>query len=91
MAKEKKEKKRKAHRGAWIFLKVQFVLIGLVVLALAWYYLGGSAKKVAAMHEEAVQFVAESTPDTFRQSQTSLAYAINGNVLQVFTEGQQKH
>ena len=83
MAKEKKEKKRKPHRGLWIFLKIQFVLIGLVALALAWYYLGGSAKKVAAMHEEAVQFVAQSTPDTFRQSQTSLAYDVNGTVISV--------
>lgn len=83
MAKEKKEKKRRAHRGAWIFIKIQFVLMGLVVLALAWYYLGGSARKVAAMHEEAVQFVAASTPDTFRQSQTSLAYDINGSVISV--------
>ncbi|MEE3482280.1 MAG: biosynthetic peptidoglycan transglycosylase, partial [Lachnospiraceae bacterium] len=83
MAKQKKTKKRKSHRGAWIFIKVQFVLMGLVALALGWYYLGGSAKKVAAMHDEAVQFVAASTPDTFRQSQTSLAYDINGSVISV--------
>lgn len=83
MAKEKSEKKNRPHRGAWIFLKVQFVLIGLVIVAIVWYYGGGYAKKVNALHDEAVSYVAKSTPETFKAAQTSIVYDANGDVISV--------
>ena len=59
------------------------VLIVLVIAAIAYYYVGGYAAKVKAMKTEAVQLVAASDRDTFRQSQTSIAYDCNGEVLSV--------
>lgn len=59
------------------------VLIMLVVAAIAYYYVGGYAAKVKAMKTEAVRLVENSNRDTFRQSQTSVAYDCNGEVLSV--------
>lgn len=81
MAKKRRRKTKK--QKAWAFLKVQFVLIGIVVTAILYYYIGGYAKQVSDMHAEAVQFVKESTEDTFRRTQTSVAYDADGNVISV--------
>lgn len=76
-------KKRKKHTGLKIFLGFQCVLIVLVIIALMYYYGGGFADKIARLHADAVEKVALSTPDTFRQNQTSIAYDVNGNKLSV--------
>ena len=55
----------------------------LVVAAVAYYYAGGYAAKVSAMKTEAVSMVSHSSKDTFRKSQTSIAYYINGKTLSV--------
>ena len=55
--KEKKKKGKKKYRGFWLFVKLQIVLILLVIGGLAYYYFGGYASQVSAMHEEAVRFV----------------------------------
>lgn len=55
----------------------------LVVAAVAYYYAGGYAAKVSAMKTEAVSMVSHSSKDTFRKSQTSIAYDINGKTLSV--------
>ncbi len=58
-------------------------LMLLVVAAVAYYYAGGYAAKVSSMKREAVSLVSHSNQDTFRASQTSIAYDINGETLSV--------
>ena len=78
-----KNRKRKKHKGLWILLKIQIVLILLVIGGLAYYYAGGYAKKIAELHDDAVDLVASSDEYTFKKNQTSIAYDCNGNMLSV--------
>lgn len=78
MSHKEKKKRKKKYRGFWLFVKLQIVLVLLVIGGLAYYYFGGYASQVGAMHEEAVRFVKESTKDTFRAEQTSQVYDVNG-------------
>ncbi len=78
-----KRKKKTKTQKLWGFLKFQMVLILLVVAMIAYYYAGGYSVKVDDMKAEAVALVAGSTEETFRQSQTSMAYDCNGQVLSV--------
>ncbi len=75
------KKKSRSKKRAWRFLKIQMVLIALVLLAIAYYYVGGYATKVAALHQEAISFVSSSTRDTFRSAETSVVYDANGEVI----------
>lgn len=77
MAKRKKTKKSRA----WRFLKFQMILISLVLLAIAYYFVGGYAAKVASLRQEAVSLVASSSKETFRSSETSVVYDANGDVI----------
>ena len=79
----KKRKKKTKSQKIWGFLQFQMVLIVLVIAAIAYYYVGGYAAKVERMKTEAVHLVAGSNRETFRQSQTSIAYDCNGEVLSV--------
>ncbi len=78
----KKKKKTKTKRLLG-FLKFQIFLMALVLGALAYYYFGGYAEKVQAMKNEAVSLVAASSTSTFKETQTSIAYDCNGEVLSV--------
>lgn len=79
----KKHRKKTRSQKIWGFLKFQMILMLLVVAAVAYYYAGGYAAKVSAMKTEAVSMVSHSSKDTFRKSQTSIAYDINGKTLSV--------
>ncbi len=80
MAKNKRKKKSKKQK-AWRFLKIQMVLIILVLFAMGYYFLGGYATKVADMKKEAEALVATSSVDTFRTSETSEVYDVNGKLI----------
>lgn len=75
----RKQKKKKKYRGFWVFVRIQFVLVLLVIGGLVYYFCGGYAQQVDQLRSEAVQFVRESTEDTFRAAQTSVVYDVNGN------------
>lgn len=77
----KKNKKKKPHRGFWIFVKIQIVLMLLVLGAVGYYYLAGYGKKVEALRQEAVSIVASATEDTFRATQTTVVYDVNDIVI----------
>lgn len=81
MAKQKKKKKK--YRGFRLFVKIQIVLILLVLAALALYYFGGYAKKVNDLKSEAFSLVHSSNEDTFKETQTSLVYDLNGDLISV--------
>lgn len=78
-----KSRKKTKSQKIWGFFKFQMVLILLVVAAVAYYYAGGYAAKISHMKTEAVSLVGKSSVDTFRQSQTSIAYDVEGEVLSV--------
>ncbi|MCR5453116.1 MAG: PBP1A family penicillin-binding protein [Lachnospiraceae bacterium] len=78
-----KKKKKKRHPIIWTFLYLQIFLILAVLGVLAYYYFSGYAAKVTEMHREAVDFVRQSTPDTFRRDQTSEAYDTDGKLISV--------
>lgn len=75
------KKKKKKYRAFWFFVKLQMVLLLLVGIGVGWYFLGGYAQEVQALKTEAEKLVRESSYDTFRGSQTSIAYAADGSVI----------
>ena len=79
--KKKKKKKKVRHRGLRVFLVIQLFLMGFVLAVLGWYYFGGYAKKVSDLRSHAIELVENSTKETFRKAQTSVAYDANGNVI----------
>jgi 1A family penicillin-binding protein len=85
----KKLKKKKKHRFFWFVIKFQIFLILCVLAALGYYYLGGYAKEVQALQQEAAKIVAASTPDTFNPSQTSLVYDANGTLVSERNDGKE--
>lgn len=74
---------KKKHRLLKFFLKLQVVLILIVIGGITYYYVGGYASKVSRLRAEALRYVKNATEDTFRSSQTSIAYDVEGNVLSV--------
>lgn len=80
-SKKGKKKKKKNHRVFWFFVKAQIVLMFLVMGALGYYYIGGYAKKVEELRQDAITLVKESTEDTFRATETSVVYDVNGNQI----------
>ncbi|MCR5785483.1 MAG: PBP1A family penicillin-binding protein [Eubacterium sp.] len=75
--------KKKAHRGYWIFIKTQIVLIVLILLAVAYYFIGGYAKTIKELHNDALEKVYGTTSDVFRNNETSLCYDADGELISV--------
>lgn len=78
-----KRKKKKKYRGFRLFVKIQVFLILLVIGALVFYYCGGYAKKIEHMKSEAYDFVHSTGEEAFKETQTSLVYDANGNLISV--------
>ncbi len=64
-------------------IKVQIVLLLILVAAVTYYYASGYAAQVSELKAEANSFVKKSSPDTFRQTETSIAYDSNDNVISI--------
>ncbi len=79
----RKKKRKKKYRGFWRFLKFQIFLICLVLAGFAYYFFGGYAKEVSELKAEAEQYVKNSSPATFKSSQTSIVYDANGSQISV--------
>ncbi|MBQ7077131.1 MAG: transglycosylase domain-containing protein [Lachnospiraceae bacterium] len=77
----KKQKKKTKYRAFWIAVRIQIALMLLIMLGVAYYYGGGYAKKIDALHEEARLIVAQSNEQTFKANQTSLVYDANGKLI----------
>ena len=91
MARSVRKKKKKKHIGLKIFLGLQLTLLIIAVGALAWYFAGGYATKVNALHKDAVSLVAASDKNTFQKNMTSIAYDASGNVLSVLRNGEDRY
>lgn len=72
----------KKKNKVWRVIRLIF-LIFLILIAIAAIYLvaGGYAGKIIAMHDEAVQLVANSSEETFEASRSSFVYDKDGNEL----------
>ncbi|MCR5641015.1 MAG: PBP1A family penicillin-binding protein [Lachnospiraceae bacterium] len=78
-----KKGQKKKHRKLWAFLKFQIFLMVLILGGVAFYYLSGYGEKVSALKTEASKYVSESTVDTFKSTETSIAYDVNDQVISV--------
>ena len=83
MSKTKEEKKAKSLKRVYRLLKVQIVLLLILIAAVAYYYVGGYASQVSELKSEAIRIVKQSSPDTFRQIETSEVYDANGETISV--------
>ncbi len=83
MAKKKKKMKQKSPgtQRVMLVVKILFLLILLTILAGAILFYMSYGKTAIKLHEEAVALVRQSTIDTFRQSETSEIYDINGKLI----------
>lgn len=78
-----KKGQKKKHRKLWGFLKFQIFLMILILGGVAFYYLSGYGEIVSQLKDEAHRFVSQSTPETFKSSETSIAYDVNDNVISI--------
>ena len=81
MAEETQQKKRKKHRFFWLMIKLQILLLLAFLGCIGYYYFGGYAEQVNALHSEAVRKIAASSEKDFVPSQTSLVYDTNGILI----------
>ena len=75
--------KKKNNKKLKAILISQVILLTLILGALAFYFFGGYAKKIKDLRLEADQLVSNSTEETFRASQTSVVYDVNGKEISV--------
>lgn len=81
--KAKKQKKLKKHPKFWLGFKI-FLLVFLVAILVAgvvFYVKYG--RDIFRMQDEAIQLVKSSTEDTFRDSETTIAYNSKGKQIAV--------
>lgn len=79
----KKPKKHKKHRKFWLVIKILILLLLTTILVggLIFYFKYGD--DIFAMQDEAKAIVQASTPETFRSSETSIAYNSKGKQIAV--------
>ena len=64
-------------------IKIQIALLLLLIAGVTYYYVSGYAKTVSDLKTEANLLVRKSNPNTFRQTETSEVYDINGDTISV--------
>lgn len=79
----KKPKKIKKHRKFWLVVKIFILVILLSILGVGLFLYFKYGDMVFAMKDEAKILVDASTPETFRASETSIAYDNKGRQLAV--------
>ena len=80
---KKRRKKHKKHRKFWLVIKILILLILLSILGVGLFLYMKYGDEIFAMQEEAKELVAESSPETFRQSETSIAYDNKGKQIAI--------
>lgn len=79
----KKTKKHKKHRKFWLVVKVIVLLLLLTILIGGLFLYFKYGKDIFAMQDEAKALVQASTTETFRTSETSIAYNSKGKQIAV--------
>lgn len=80
MAKKNKRKKSIGEIILRILLVFSFLALP-IALGIYAFYSGGYYDRIEILKSEARSYVSASTPETFRQAQTSLVYDSNGNLI----------
>lgn len=78
---KKKKKNTKPHRAFWIAVRIQIALMVVILGFVGYYYLGGYAKTIKGLKNDAIALVNNATLDTFKANQTSLVYDANGQLI----------
>ena len=79
----KKTKRHKKHRKFWLVVKVIILLLLLTVLVGGLFLYFRYGKDIFAMQDEAKALVQASSAETFRSSETSIAYNSKGKQIAV--------
>lgn len=79
----KKAKKHKKHRKFWLVVKVIILVLLLSILAGGLYFYFKYGDDIFAMQDEARALVQASSAETFRSSETSIAYNSKGKQIAV--------
>lgn len=82
-ARRKKHKKQKKHRKFWFVFKIVLLVILLSILGVGLFLYFKYGDMVFAMRDEAKMLVDASTPETFRASETSIAYDNKGRQIAI--------
>ena len=84
MAKNKpKKKKHKKHRKFWLGVKIFILLLLLTILFGGLFFYFKYGDELFAMHDEAKALVQASSAETFRTSETTIAYNRKGKQIAV--------
>lgn len=81
--KKKKQKKIKKHPKFWLGFKVFMLMFLLTVLVVGIAFYVKYGHDIFRMQDEAIQLVRNSTVDTFRASETTIAYNSKGKQIAV--------
>ncbi|MCH5251440.1 MAG: PBP1A family penicillin-binding protein [Lachnospiraceae bacterium] len=81
--KMKKVKKQKKHRKFWLGFKIFILLFLLSILVVGIIFYLRYGKEIFAMQDEAQALVQASSAETFRTSETSIAYNSKGKQIAV--------
>lgn len=81
--KNKKQKKVRKHPKFWLAFKVFILLFLLTVLTVGIVFYVRYGRDIFRMQDEAIQLVKNSSADTFRGSETTIAYNSKGKQLAI--------
>ena len=77
-------RKKRSRRQKWIrFVEFEMVLLALLCVGIIVFFASGYAGKISKMKSDADYLVSQSSRNTFRSAQTSIAYDVNGKTLSV--------
>ena len=78
------KKRRRSRRRIWVrFVQLEIILLGLLCVGIIAFFATGYAGRVSKMKSDADYLVSNSSRNTFRSKQTSIAYDASGKVLSV--------
>ncbi len=78
---EQRKRILRKRRRTKILLTVFFTFLVLIVAGIIVFFASGVGGKVIDLYKNAKKVVAESTVDTFKASQTSMVYDVNGELI----------
>lgn len=81
MAKGKKKSKSPISRAIGIVIKIIIALLLAAIIAAGILIYMKYGKRILAMEADAKKIVLNSSPDTFRQNETSIVYDANGTII----------
>lgn len=83
MAKTKRKKRQKKHPKFWLGFKIFILLFLVAILVAGIIFYVKYGRDIFRLQDEAVQMVRDSTVDTFRDSETTIAYNAKGKQIAV--------